>query len=162
MKEITVKNEVFKLKKDYLTNIEVNYIVSEVLKLYNQEGDIDDYRFSPLTMMSNFYSLLFQCCIEGYNFDNEEDYEKAYNCGLHKLLIENITNAEEAYKMILDISNKFNGLEYIISQALTELMKKIPDAKAMNKMINKLPKEMQEAVKQYEMITGLSTKEETE
>lgn len=124
MKEITVKDKVFKLKKDYLTNIEVNYIVSEVLKLYNQEGDIENYRFSPLTMMSNFYSLLFQCCIEGYDFNNSEDYENAYNCGLHKLLIENITNAKEAYNLMLDISNKFNGLEYIISRALDELIKK--------------------------------------
>lgn len=32
----------------------------------------------------------------------------------------------------------------------------------MNKMMNKLPKEMKEAIKQYENITGLSTKEETE
>ena len=39
--EITVKNEKIKLKQDYLTNGEVNYMLGEVLKIYNQEGDID-------------------------------------------------------------------------------------------------------------------------
>ena len=33
--EITVKDNKIALKKDYLTNGEVNYIVSEVLKIYN-------------------------------------------------------------------------------------------------------------------------------
>ena len=58
--EITVKGNKITLKKDYLTNGEVNYIVGEVLKIYNQEGDIDGYSYSPLAMITNFYALLFR------------------------------------------------------------------------------------------------------
>ena len=71
--EITVKNEKIKLKKDYLTNGEVNYIVGEVLKIYDNSGDIEGYDYSPSTMITNFYALLFGFCIEGYNIDSDED-----------------------------------------------------------------------------------------
>ena len=81
--EITVKGNKITLKKDYLTNGEVNYIVGEVLKIYNQEGDIDGYSYSPLAMITNFYALLFSICIDGYDIDNIEDYNKYYNIGTH-------------------------------------------------------------------------------
>ena len=46
MEVITVKEKKITLKKDYLTNGEVNYIVGEVLKIYDQSGDIDGYDYS--------------------------------------------------------------------------------------------------------------------
>ena len=84
--EITVKDNKIALKKDYLTNGEVNYIVSEVLKIYNDSGDIEGYDYNPLTMVTNFYALLFGFCIEGYDIDSDEDYNKYYNIGTHNEL----------------------------------------------------------------------------
>ena len=160
--EITVKNEKIKLKKDYLTNGEVNYIVGEVLKIYDNSGDIEGYDYSPLTMITNFYALLFGFCIEGYDIDSDEDYNKYYNIGAHYELLRVVTNADEAYHLMMSLSKQINSIENTLNRSLQKIVgmisDKIPDAKAMTKMINKLPKEWQKAVDDYNQIIG---KEET-
>lgn len=160
--EITVKNEKITLKKDYLTNGEVNYIVGEVLKIYDQSGDIDGYDYSPLAMITNFYALLFAECIEGYNLDDVDMYNKYYNIGTQYELLRVITNADEAYHLMMSLSKQIISVENVVDKNLNKLInmitEKIPDAKAMTKMVNKLPKEWQKAVDDYNQITG---KEET-
>ena len=162
--EITVKNEKIKLKQDYLTNGEVNYIVGEVLKIYNQEGDIDGYSYSPLAMITNFYALLFSICIDGYDIDNIEDYNKYYNIGTHYELLRIVTNADEAYHLMMSLSKQIISVENIVDKNLNKLInmviERIPDAKTMNKMVNKLPKDWQKVVNQYNEITGKDNKEE--
>ena len=162
--EITVKNEKIKLKKDYLTNGEVNYIVGEVLKIYDNSGDIEGYDYSPLTMITNFYALLFGFCIEGYNIDSDEDYNKYYNIGTHYELLRIVTNADEAYHLMMSLSKQIISVENIVDKNLNKLInmviERIPDAKAMNKMVNKLPKDWQKVVNQYNEITGKDNKEE--
>ena len=162
--EITVKNEKIKLKQDYLTNGEVNYILGEVLKIYNQEGDIDGYSYSPLAMITNFYALLFSICIEGYDIDNIEDYNKYYNIGTHYELLRVVTNADEAYHLMMSLSKQIISVENVVDKNLNKLInmitEKIPDAKTMNKMVNKLPKDWQKVVNQYNEITGKDNKEE--
>ena len=101
--EIKVKEETIKLKKDFLTNGEVNYIVSEVLKLYNETGDIKDYNFSPLTMIGNFYSLLFEACIEDYDNSTIDDFNHYYSLGVQYKLLMVITNDREAYDLNIKI-----------------------------------------------------------
>ena len=164
--EITVKGNKITLKKDYLTNGEVNYIVGEVLKIYNQEGDIDGYSYSPLAMITNFYALLFSICIDGYDIDNIEDYNKYYNIGTHYELLRIVTNADEAYHLMMSLSKQIISVENIVDKNLNKLInmviERIPDAKTMNKMINKLPKEWQNVVNQYNEITGKDNKEEDE
>ena len=56
--EITVKGNKITLKKNYLTNGEVNYIVGEVLKIYDNSGDIEGYDYSPLTMITDRKSVV--------------------------------------------------------------------------------------------------------
>jgi len=164
--EITVKNEKIKLKKDYLTNGEVNYILGEVLKIYNQEGDIDGYSYSPLAMITNFYALLFSICIEGYDIDNIEDYNKYYNIGTHYELLRVVTNADEAYHLMMSLSKQMVSVENIIDKNLNNLidfvMAKVPDTKAMTKMVNKLPKDWQKAVSEYNQIIGKEEAKEDE
>lgn len=164
--EITVKNEKIKLKKDYLTNGEVNYIVGEVLKIYDNSGDIEGYDYSPLTMITNFYALLFGFCIEGYNIDSDEDYNKYYNIGAHYELLRIVTNADEAYHLMMSLSKQITSFENIMDKNLNKFInmitEKIPDAKTMNKMVNKLPKDWQKVVNQYNEITGKDNKEEDE
>lgn len=162
--EITVKGNKITLKKDYLTNGEVNYIVSEVLKIYNDSGDIEGYDYNPLTMVTNFYALLFGFCIEGYDIDSDEDYNKYYNIGTHYELLRVVTNADEAYHLMMSLSKQMISVENIIDKNLNKLInmitEKIPDAKTMNKMVNKLPKDWQKVVNQYNEITGKDNKEE--
>ena len=162
--EITVKNEKIKLKKDYLTNGEVNYIVGEVLKIYDNSGDIEGYDYSPLTMITNFYALLFGFCIEGYNIDSDEDYNKYYNIGTHYELLRIVTNADEAYHLMMSLSKQIISVENIVDKNLNKLInmviERIPDAKTMNKMVNKLPKDWQKIVNKYNEITGKDNKEE--
>lgn len=162
--EITVKNEKIKLKKDYLTNGEVNYIVGEVLKIYDNSGDIEGYDYSPLTMITNFYALLFGFCIEGYNIDSDEDYNKYYNIGAHYELLRIVTNADEAYHLMMSLSKQIISVENIVDKNLNKLInmviERIPDAKTMNKMVDKLPKDWQKVVNQYNEITGKDNKEE--
>ena len=162
--EITVKNEKIKLKKDYLTNGEVNYIVGEVLKIYDNSGDIEGYDYSPLTMITNFYALLFGFCIEGYNIDSDEDYNKYYNIGTHYELLRIVTNADEAYHLMMSLSKQIISVESIVDKNLNKLInmvvERIPDAQTMNKMVNKLPKDWQKVVNQYNEITGKDNKEE--
>ena len=162
--KITVRDTEINLKKDYLTNSEVNYIVEAVLKLYDKDGDIDQYSFSPLTMITNFYSLLFEVCIEGYNPDDIEDYNKYYNLGVQYELLKVVVNAEEAYHLMMSISKDMSSLEAIINKGINKLLglldAKMPDAKAMNKMVNKLPKEWKKVVTDYNNIIGKDSKED--
>lgn len=161
MKEITVKDKVYKLKKDYLTNGEVNYIVSSVIDIYRKEEDIVGYKFSPLSAMSNFYFLLFQLCIDGYDADDNDMYEELYCAGVHKTLIEEVTNADEAYDLLLDTMDNLQNIGNILSTILGEIVSKLPDAKDLNDIAEKLPEQWKEAIGRYEDITGISAKEDT-
>lgn len=164
--EVTVKNEKIKLKKDYLTNGEVNYILSEVLKIYSQEGDIEEYSYSPLAMITNFYALLFSICIEDYNIDNIEDYDKYYNIGTHYELLRTVTNADEAYHLMMSLSKQMVSIENVIDKNLNKLincvMAKMPDTKTMTKIVNKLPKDWQKVVSEYSQIIGKEEAKEDE
>lgn len=164
--KITVKDNQITLKKDYLTNGEVNYILGEVLKIYNEPGDIKGYDYSPLTMITNFYALLFGFCIDGYDINSEEDYNKYYNIGTHYELLKIVTNADEAYHLMMSLSKDLVSIENILNKNLGNLVNivsnKIPDVKDMNKMVNKLPKEWQNVVSQYNDITGKKDKKEDE
>ena len=164
--EITVKGNKITLKKDYLTNGEVNYIVGEVLKIYNQEGDIDGYSYSPLAMITNFYALLFSICIDGYDIDNIEDYNKYYNIGTHYELLRIVTNADEAYHLMMSLSKQIISVENIVDKNLNKLInmviERIPDAKTMNKMVNKLPDEWKSALGEYNQIMRVKDTKEDE
>lgn len=164
--EITVKGNKITLKKDYLTNGEVTQIVKIALGIYNQPEDIDGYDYSPISMITNFYALLFDFCIEDYDLDKTEDYDKYYNMGAQYELLRVVTNADEAYHLMMSLSKQISSLENIIDKNLKNVVEmvsnKLPDAKAMAKMVNKLPKEWQKVVNEYNEIVGKTTIEEDE
>lgn len=159
--EITVKGNKITLKKDYLTNGEVTQIVKIALGIYNQPEDIDDYDYSPISMITNFYALLFDFCIEDYDLDKTEDYDKYYNMGVQYELLRVVTNADEAYHLMMSLSKQISSLENIIDKNLKNIAEmvsnKIPDAKTMAKMVNKLPKEWQKVVNEHNEIVGKTT-----
>ena len=63
---------------------------------------------------------------------------------------------------MMSLSKQINSIENTVNRSLQKIVgmisDKIPDAKTMTKMVNKLPKEWQKAVDDYNQITG---KEET-
>ena len=65
---------------------------------------------------------------------------------------------------MMSLSKQIVSVENIIDKNLNKLInmitEKIPDAKTMNKMVNKLPKDWQKVVNQYNEITGKDNKEE--
>ena len=164
--EITVKGNKITLKKDYLTNGEVAQIVKIALEIHNQAEDIEGYDYSPISMITNFYALLFDFCIEDYDLDKTEDYDKYYNLGTQYELLRVVTNADEAYHLMMSLSKQMTSLENIIDKNLNKFInmitEKIPDAKTMNKMINKLPKEWQKVINEHNEIVGKTTIEEDE
>lgn len=164
--EITVKGNKITLKKDYLTNGEVAQIVKIALEIHNQTEDIEGYDYSPISMITNFYALLFDFCIEDYDLDKTEDYDKYYNLGTQYELLRVVTNADEAYHLMMSLSKQMTSLENIIDKNLNKFInmitEKIPDAKTMNKMINKLPKEWQKVINEHNEIVGKTTIEEDE
>lgn len=160
--EINVKNEKIKLKKDHLTNGEVNYMIGEVLKIYNQSGDIEGYNYSPLSMITNFYALLFSLVIEDFDIDNIDDYNRYYNIGTHYELLRVITNADEAYHLMMSLSKQLVSVENIVERSLQVLTTKIPDMKSMSKMMETLPQDWQTVFSEYNQITGKDKNKEDE
>ena len=67
---------------------------------------------------------------------------------------------------MMSLSKQIISVENIVDKNLNKLInmviERIPDAKTMNKMINKLPKDWQKVVNQYNEITGKDNKEEDE
>ena len=115
--EIEVKGNKIELSKSFLTNGEVNYIITEVLKIYNQnDDDIEGLDYSPLAMMTNFYALLFSMCIKDYNLDDIGMYNKYYNMGVQYELLKVITNADEAYHLMMSLSKQMFSVENILDK----------------------------------------------
>jgi len=162
--KITVKDKEIELVRDYLTNGEVNYIVSTVLKMYKQSGDIDGYRYSPLTMLTNFYALLFGFCIEGYDIESDDDYNKYYNIGTQYELLKVVTNADEAYHLAMELSNRLNSIENIVDINMNKFVElvstKMTDIGELQDIMNKLPNEWKEVAGQFNKITGNDNKED--
>lgn len=65
---------------------------------------------------------------------------------------------------MMSLSKQIISVENIVDKNLNKLInmviERIPDAKTMNKMVNKLPKDWQKVVNQYNEITGKDNKEE--
>ena len=47
------------LKRNYLTAGQITNLISEVIKIYNNGGLLEDYAFNPVNMEMNFYAGLF-------------------------------------------------------------------------------------------------------
>ena len=79
-------------------------------------------------------------------------------------MLKSVTNADEAYHLVMSISKDMASLESIVNDGINKLLnivtEKVPDAKAMSKMVNKLPKEWKKVVEDYNNITGKELKED--
>lgn len=158
--KIKFNNEEIELVKGYLTNGEVNYIVKSVVEIYNQSSDIEGYSYSPLSMMANFYNLLFSVCIKDYNIDNDEDFNKYYNKGIQQALLSKVINAQEAYDLLIETTKNFNSFGYIIENIINAIINKLPDLDNLNNLADKLPDEWKNVFNQYNSIVGKTNEED--
>lgn len=156
--EIKIKDNVIKLKKDFLTNVEVNYIIKESLSSYmdSEEEDIEGYLYNPLAMMFTFYLLLFSTCLEDFDSDSLDDYEKYYSMGVQYELLRCVTNADEAYHTLISTSEKISSLENVLYNGINKVIKlleeKMPEKDSMEKMMKKLPKDFTKVIGEYNNI----------
>ena len=88
------------LKKDYLTGGQVGNLVAEAVEIYKQGGLFDDYAFNPVDMEINFYAGLFYLLIDDYDINNNDKFEELFSKGIHKEILEKVTNAQLAYDLM--------------------------------------------------------------
>lgn len=154
------------LKKEYLTNAELNFLVGNAIAVYmdSDKKDIDGYGFSPLSAFYNFYDYLFYDCIKDFDLEDKDMFDNLYNHGVHHYLIENIINAKEAYDIFVNTMKQAGTLESVLQTGIQKigslLQDKLPTKEELKKTLDKLPQEWKNVVSEYSRITGVSEKED--
>ena len=86
--------------------------------------------------------------------------------GVQYELLKVITNADEAYHLMMSLSKQMFSVENILDKNLNKLVnlisKKIPDKKTLNEMIDKLPDEWKSALGEYNQIMRVKDTKEDE
>lgn len=142
------------LKKDYLTGGQVGNLVTEAIEIYKSGGLFDDYAFNPVDMEINFYAGLFYLLVENYDIKDNEQFEKLFSKGVHKEILEKVTNAQLAYdlmwKTAKEVGNSIGSILYKINDFAGDL----PDTNKMEDLMDKLPKEWTSVKNEYDNIIG--------
>lgn len=143
------------LKKNYITSDEIDFLVTKVIEIYDEEKEKKGNVSAHLEALNNFFHGLFSICIENYNMDKFDEY---YNMGFQEELIKEVFNARYAYDLINKFIDNRNSLEYTFNKNMNELvngiLKAIPNAKTLMGALEKMPKEWADATNEYNKITG--------
>ena len=143
------------LKKNYITSDEVDFLVTKVIEIYDEEKEKRGNVSANLEALNNFFHGLFSMCIEGYDMDKFDEY---YNKGFQEELIKEVINARYAYNLINKLIDDRNSLEYLFNKNMNDLvegiLKAIPNAKSLMGALEKMPKEWANATNEYNKITG--------
>lgn len=157
--EIRLKNgEVVKLKKDTLSSADVKYLVDKSLEVFidDEDKDIKDYDFNPVSMRLTFNQILFSLLIVDYKTSDLEVYDTYYSKGVHSAILEAIPNAKEAYDIMIETASKMSSIEGVISRGIKDIMtlieEIIPDKETINKALEKLPKQWDTVSSEYNTI----------
>ena len=112
-----------KIIKEVLTNVEVDYIVKTVVDIYFEKEDFENIPYSPLTARTNFYSLLFQLCVEDYDGEDIKKYNELYEHDVQGYILSEIRNASEAKKLIEELQLVYNKTRQAgITKEITEIV----------------------------------------
>lgn len=164
--EMKIGGETIKLKKDYLSIDEVEASVGAAISAAVEKGDFDFYGFSPMSMKVSFYASLFYYCIEDFDIESSEDFNKYYNLGVQTELLKAIKNAQDAYDMMQSIYADMTNIQGIllngIDRFINILEEKLPKEKELKKILNKLPKDWAKVSSEYNDIIGKTPKKEDE
>lgn len=142
------------LKKDYLTGGQVGNLVTEAVEIYKNGGLFEDYAFNPVDMEINFYAGLFYLLIPNYNIKDNEQFEELFSKGIHKEILEKVTNAQLAYDLMWKTAKEVGSSIGGILQKVDNFIKNLPDTNEMGDLMEKLPKEWETVKNDYNNIIG--------
>lgn len=142
------------LKQDYLTGGQVGNLVTEAIEIYKQGGLFEDYAFNPVDMEINFYAGLFYLLIEDYKIDDNEQFEELFKKGVHKEILEKVTNAQLAYDLMWKTAKEIGNSIGSILNKIDTFIGNLPENEKLDELMEKLPAEWQTVKKEYEEITG--------
>jgi hypothetical protein len=142
------------LKQDYLTGGQVGNLVTEAIEIYKQGGLFKDYAFNPVDMEINFYAGLFYLLIEDYKIDDNEQFEELFKKGVHKEILEKVTNAQLAYDLMWKTAREIGNSIGSILNKIDTFIGNLPENEKLDELMEKLPAEWQTVKKEYEEITG--------
>lgn len=142
------------LKQDYLTGGQVGNLVAEAVEIYKQGGLFEDYAFNPVDMEINFYAGLFYLLIEDYKIDDNEQFEELFKKGVHKEILEKVTNAQLAYDLMWKTAKEIGNSIGSILKKIDTFIGNLPENEKLDELMEKLPEEWQTVKKEYEEITG--------
>lgn len=142
------------LKQDYLTGGQVSNLVAEAVEIYKQGGLFEDYAFNPVDMEINFYAGLFYLLIEDYKIDDNEQFEELFKKGVHKEILEKVTNAQLAYDLMWKTAKEIGNSIGSILNKIDTFIGNLPENEKLDELMEKLPAEWQTVKKEYKEITG--------
>lgn len=142
------------LKKDYLTGGQVGNLVTEAIKIYKNGGLFEDYAFNPVDMEINFYAGLFYLLVPDYNIENNEQFEELFSKGIHKEILEKVSNAQLAYDLMWKTAKEVGNSVGSILQKIDNFINNLPENDKLEELIEKLPKEWENVKNDYDNIIG--------
>lgn len=143
------------LKRNYLTAGQITNLISEVMKIYNNGGLLDNYAFNPVNMEMNFYAGLFYYTVEEYNdMEDNDEFEKLFSAGIHKELLEKVENAQLAYDLMWKSAKEVSNSIGMILNKIKGFLDNLPEQEDLNKLMDKLPKEWEAVKNEYDGIIG--------
>ena len=152
-----------KIIKKVLTNVEVDYIVKTVVDIYFEKEDFENIPYSPLTARTNFYSLLFQLCVEDYDGEDIKKYNELYEHDVQGYILSKIRNASEAKKLIeesIKLATSISGvIEKYLSKFMDLMTQNTLSSSDINKALNQLPADWKKVYGEFMQITGQTSKE---
>lgn len=145
--------------KDFLTTNDFRALIKVTMEAFiNGQMTTDEkylvdgisgYMGNPGCAYDEFCRSLGNLCIEG--FDNEL-HEKIFALGKYEDLMYGIKNAMTAYGIVNANLERYFTLSNSLNQFLALLAQKLPDEKALDKMLKKIPKEWDKVFKEYQSI----------
>ena len=142
------------LKQDYLTGGQVGNLVTEAVEIYKQGGLFEDYAFNPVDMEINFYAGLFYLLIEDYKIDDNEQFEELFKKGVHKEILEKVTNAQLAYDLMWETAKEVGSSVGSILKKIDNFVNNLPENDKLEELMEKLPKEWENVKNDYNNIIG--------
>lgn len=156
--ELVIDEKTYKVK-DFLTTSDFRALIKVTMEAFingqmttNDKYIIDGisgYMGNPGCAYDEFCRSLGNLCIE--DFDNEL-HEKIFSLGKYEDLMHEIKNAMAAYDIVNANLERYFTLSNSLNQFLTLLAQKLPDEKALDKMMKKIPKEWDKVFKEYQSI----------
>lgn len=142
------------LKKDYLTGGQVGNLVTEAVEIYKNGGLFEDYAFNPVDMEINFYAGLFYLLVPNYNIEDSEQFEELFSKGIHKEILEKVTNAQLAYDLMWKTAKEVGNSIGSILKKIDNFMNNLPESDKLEALMEKLPKEWENVKNDYHNIIG--------